>query len=154
MFLKLCACFYCLQSHFTKKPVYFHEIVFFSQQQIFFQAMFLKYQNKHGCPQFFTFFVFVIHQQQKLPHYDWHDQKRQEFTRKVLGYSIVCHSRSFDKAGKKSARQISRSMLLWSTSWTPCVPSVIAQHSFYVDLQVFFFKKTMCIFRTPKKLYN
>ena len=132
----------------------FTKLFFFSQQQIFFQEMFLKYQNKHGCPQFFTFFVFVIHQQQKLPHYDWHDQKRQEFTRKVLGYSIVCHSRSFDKAGKKSARQISRSMLLWSTSWTPCVPSVIAQHSFYVDLQVFFLKKRCAYFEPPKKLYN
>ena len=139
--------------HEEKTCFIFTKLFFFSQQQIFFQEI-LKYQNKHGSPQFFTFFVFVIHQQQKLPHYDWHDQKRQEFTRKVFGYSIVSHSRSFDKAGKKSARQISRSMLLWSTSWTPCVPSVIAQHSFYVDLQVFFFKKTMCIFRAPKKLYN
>ena len=117
-----------------KTCLYFHKIVFFSQQQIFFQEI-LKYQNKHGSPQFFTLFVSVIYQQ-KLPHHDWHDQKRQEFTRKVFGYSIVSHSRSFDKAGKKSARQISRSMLLWFTSWTPCVPSVIAQHSFYVDLQV------------------
>ena len=153
MFLKLCACFYCLQSHFTKKPVYFHEIVFFrsskSSSKRCSSSTKTNMDVHNSLPSLslsstnnknYLTMTGTIKRGKNLP------EKSLDIQLSVTPDHLTkLEKRVHDKYHDRCFCGLRRGPHVFLVSLLS-IPFMLIYR--------YFFKKTMCIFRTPKKLYN